>query len=80
MAQQIKPTILSLIPEIHRMDRENYLLKIILWPPGTCAHICLTMQSQRNSMKDNEAGSDQMDFVKTVILFLWKMGSKLGRG
>lgn len=31
-------------------------------------------------MTDNRVGSDQMDFVKAVILFKWKVGSKRGRG
>lgn len=52
MAQQVKPTILGLIPEIHMVDRENHLLKIILWPPHACAQMCLTMQSQGNSTMD----------------------------
>lgn len=37
-------------------------------------------QSQRHSMMGNRVGIDQMDFVKTVILFTWKVGSKRRRG
>lgn len=37
-------------------------------------------QSQRHSMTNNQVGSDQMDFIKMGILFIWKVGSKQGRG
>lgn len=74
-----KPTNPGLTSETHMVEGESQPLIVILSPPHICAHGYYTPQSQRHSMSDNQVvSSDQLDFTKTVILFIWRVGSKCG--